>query len=74
MLFRKIAISTILVGISCTAFAQGTPQQRAACSPDVRKFCRHLPRGADTSAFQQCLEANRARLSGPCLRVMNGED
>lgn len=74
MLFRRIAISTILVGISCAAFAQGTPQQQAACRPDVRKFCSHLPRDADTSAFQQCLEANRAKLSAPCLRVMNGED
>ena len=58
MLFHKISISAMLVSISCAAFAQGTPQQRAACRSDVRKFCYRLKPDADTSAFQQCLEAN----------------
>jgi hypothetical protein len=63
-----------MAAVSGAALAQGTEQQRAACRPDVRKFCHALREDAGTSAFQQCLEANRAKLSVKCRRVLDGED
>jgi hypothetical protein len=36
--------------------AQGTPEERAACGPDVQKFC--------------CLQANRRKISAACNRVL----
>jgi hypothetical protein len=48
--------------------AQGTPQERAACGPDVHKFCESaLP---DTMRVLACLQANRARISSACNRVL----
>jgi hypothetical protein len=47
---------------------QGTPEERAACAPDVQKFCEAaLP---DTMRVLACLQANRARISNACNRVL----
>ncbi len=47
---------------------QGTPEERAACAPDVKKYCETaLP---DTMRVLSCLQANRARISGACNRVL----
>ena len=52
---------------------QGTPEERAACAPDVKKYCEAaLP---DTMRVLSCLQANRTRISGACNRVLvsNGQ-
>jgi hypothetical protein len=52
---------------------QGTPEQRAACAPDVKKFCETaLP---DTMRVLSCLQANRSRISVACNQVLvsNGQ-
>ncbi len=68
-----LAISTILA-IASPALAQdGTPEQRAACSPDVRKYCFKLKRDATSYDYQQCLEANRPKLSDKCRKVLDGQ-
>jgi hypothetical protein len=73
MRMRSLLISTLLLGITSTASnAQGTEEQQAACRPDVRKFCHAIRSNAGTSAFQQCLEANRPKLSAKCKRVLDG--
>jgi hypothetical protein len=52
---------------------QGTEQERAACHPDVMRFCRQLVRdndNADIFAILDCLQTNRTRISGPCQQVL----
>jgi hypothetical protein len=52
---------------------QGSPEERAACAPDVQKFCESaLP---DTMRVLACLQGNRARISAACNRVLvsNGQ-
>jgi hypothetical protein len=47
---------------------QGTPEERAACAPDVQKFCQAaLP---DTMRVLACLQANRSRISRACNQVL----
>ncbi len=47
---------------------QGTPEERAACAPDVQKFCETaLP---DTMRVLACLQASRSRISVACNRVL----
>ena len=47
---------------------QGTPEERAACAPDVHRFCEQaLP---DTFRVLQCLQANRSRISRACREVL----
>ena len=47
---------------------QGTPEEQAACSPDVQKYCETaLP---DTMRVLACLQANRAKISTACNRVL----
>jgi len=47
---------------------QGTPEERAACAPDVHRFCENaLP---DTFRVLQCLQANRGRISRACREVL----
>ena len=70
----RVILACSLAAASGGALAQGTEQQRAACRPDVRKYCHTLREDAGTSAFQQCLESHRAKLSVKCRRVLDGED
>jgi hypothetical protein len=50
---------------SCSAgFAQGTPEQRAACTGDAFRFCSsEIPNVAKVTA---CMKANYAKLSPGC--------
>ena len=58
-MFVRFSLIAILVSAPLSlAFAQGTPQQRAACRPDVVKFCKG--KGEDP-AFLTCLETTNAR-------------
>ena len=52
---------------------QGNEQERAACHPDVIKFCRELVRdedNADVFAILSCLQTNRTRISHACNMVL----
>jgi hypothetical protein len=47
---------------------QGTPEERAACAPDVQKYCETaLP---DTMRVLSCLQSNRPKISPACNRVL----
>ena len=71
MTIRTILISGLLTSLTTIAFAQsGTPEEQAACRPDVRRFCYKLKEDAGSTAFLECLQAHRARLSKPCLHVL----
>jgi hypothetical protein len=71
MMFRKILLALTFASICTTALAvSGTPEEQAACRPDVRKFCSKVPPNADDSAYLACLENNRDKLSIKCLNVL----
>lgn len=59
-----IAIALLPAG----ALAQGTPQQRAACRPDVVKFCKG--KGEDPGVLLGCLEDNKDKISDKCRKVI----
>ena len=61
----------IVIAVSCLptwALAQGTPQQRAACRPDVVKFCKG--KGEDPGVLLTCLEDNKDKISDKCRKVI----
>jgi len=52
------------------ADAQGTPEQRAACSDDAQRVCgQYIP---DVDRVTACMKRNRRHLSAACRRVMDG--
>ena len=72
-MFRRILLTLALTAVSSMAFAEsGTPEEQAACRPDVRKFCAKTP-PADTDTntyYLTCLETHRDQLSIKCLNVL----
>jgi hypothetical protein len=66
---RLIAVLATLFCAS-TAFAQdgrGTPEQRAACTPDAFRLCSSfIP---DPASVEQCLRQNKSDLSDACRSV-----
>ena len=54
------------------AFAQdnrGTPEQRAACTPDAFRLCSsYIP---DPGSVEQCLKQNKSNLSEACRSVFD---
>jgi hypothetical protein len=71
MLYRLIAVA-LAVTVSSAALAQGTPQQRAACRPDVAKFCKG--KGEDPGVLLSCLESNKDKISEKCRIVISEAD
>ena len=59
MLQKLLFTMALVVGGTLPALAQsqqqGTPQERAACAPAVRKFCK---------------QANRAKIGAACNKVL----
>lgn len=68
---RTVLVLLILIAAPGAAVAQhaGTPQQQAACRPDVRRFCRGLN---DDYAIADCLRSHAARLRRICRDVIEG--
>jgi hypothetical protein len=77
-MFHKIAIllAAIIAG-STVALAQlplplplpsGTPEDRAACEPDVQRHCRAAV--PDQLRVLACLQDNRNRISRACQGVL----
>ena len=70
----SLRLNVLVIAMSmlpACAFAQGTPQQRAACRPDVVKFCKGL--GDDPGILLNCLEQNREKISEKCQKVIDGK-
>jgi hypothetical protein len=58
------AVLAALVAAPATGFAQGTAEQRAACTGDAFKFCSaHIP---NIPAITSCMKANFSKLSPAC--------
>jgi hypothetical protein len=69
-MLQKLLLTVALVGAAVPALAQqrGTPQERAACAPAVRKFCKSA--NEDTVRVLACLQANRAKIGAACNKVL----
>ena len=62
---RRIYLGAAL---SVGAFAQGTPEQQAACQPDVMRLCgQFIP---NVEPIIVCLRANEPNLNPACHDVM----
>jgi len=51
----------------------GTQQERAACHPDVMRYCKqfvHENGQDDVFAILGCLQSNRSKISGSCQQVL----
>jgi hypothetical protein len=62
-----IAALVFFLAAETSATAQGTEQQRQACTPDVFRLCgAYMP---DADRITACLRGNGPRLSRPCYDV-----
>jgi predicted metal-binding membrane protein len=76
-LHRPVIVAAFL-GLTIAAWtvpapvlAQGTPDQRQACSGDAQRLCSHtIP---DERTTGRCLAANRRNLSPACRAVFGGK-
>ena len=68
MFIRLSLIAVLAAAPLSPVFAQGTPQQRAACRPDVVKFCKG--KGDDPGVLLTCLEDNKDKISEKCRKVI----
>jgi len=67
----KLLLSAAFLAVSSAAFAQsGTPEEQAACRPDVRRFCHAIKVQEGDDAFLACLELHRDSLSKACRDVL----
>jgi hypothetical protein len=69
---RRIALLLVafsFVSVSSASFAQGTPEERAACRGDVRRLCAKVA-GGDQFEVLSCLQSKRNQLSRACKKVL----
>jgi hypothetical protein len=74
---KKLVLLLALLTVTTAAFAQqggpqGTPQEQAACRPDVVKYCKPLLASNTPSTFSilACLQASREQISKACRAVL----
>jgi hypothetical protein len=70
---KKLVLVLALFTFTTASFAQqGTPQEQAACRPDVVKHCKPLLNSSSPSTFSilACLQANREQISKACRAVL----
>jgi hypothetical protein len=78
-MFRGVALSLVFSLLASAAQAQaqkpeemGTPEQRAACGPDVSRYCKSVKPEDGPFAYLSCLQANSEKLRPACLKVITG--
>jgi hypothetical protein len=68
-----LPLTLLSLSISTAAVAQqqrsGTPQEQAACSRDVQRFCRPVIDQGDFTILA-CLQQHRPKLSTACNQVL----
>jgi len=57
-------LAALVAGVSFSADAAGTPEQRRACRADAMKFCREFV--PNVRKITGCMEHNILRLSPAC--------
>ena len=71
---RKFFLPLMLLSLSIStgAIAQqrsGTPEEQAACSRDVQRYCRPVIDQGDFTILA-CLQQNRPKLTAACNQVL----
>jgi hypothetical protein len=77
---RCFAFAALFLAASLTAAQaqaqkpeqMGTPEQRAACGPDVGRYCKSVKPEEGPFAYLACLQKNREKLRPVCLKVIEG--
>jgi len=68
-----LALTLLSLSISTGALAQqqrsGTPEEQAACSRDVQRYCRPVIDQGDFTILA-CLQQNRPKLTKACELVL----
>jgi hypothetical protein len=68
-----LALTLLSLSVSTAAIAQqqrsGTPEEQAACSRDVQRYCRPVIDQGDFTILA-CLQQNRPKLSKACDQVL----
>ena len=60
-------IAVAVIACAGSAFAQGTEQEREACTPDAMRLCaQYIP---DAGRIETCLRNSGPRLSPACYAV-----
>jgi len=67
----RIVATALALTVATHASAQGggTPEEQAACSRDVHRFCRAAISQGDMGVLA-CLQQNRARIGKACDQVL----
>lgn len=85
MFVYRVLLALLFAGIASTAVAQrdnnvpvqemGTREQRAACGPDVARYCKSVKPEHGPFAYLNCLQTNRQKLRVACRKVLesNGQ-
>ena len=83
MSIYRALLALLFVGVASTALGRenvptpemGTPEQRAACGPDVSRFCKSVKPEDGPFGYLSCLQEHRAKLRAACLKVLesNGQ-
>jgi hypothetical protein len=67
------ALILLSLSVSTAALAQqqrsGTPEEQAACSRDVQRYCRPVMDQGDFTVLA-CLQQNRPKISKGCDQVL----
>ena len=74
---RKFSLALVLLSLSVSTAAiadsqpqrSGTPQEQAACSRDVQRFCRPVIDQGDFTILA-CLQEHRPKLTVACNTVL----
>jgi hypothetical protein len=66
-------VRTMAAVTSALAQGQGDAKERAACRPDVMRFCKQFVKdnNEDVVSILNCLESNRSRISKACSDVLS---
>ena len=66
------AALTLTAVTMASAQGQGDARERAACRPDVMRFCKQIIKDTndDLISILNCLQSNRARISKACNQVL----
>ena len=74
-MLRRVVFATALTLAAVTmasAQAQGDARERAACRPDVMRYCKQVIKDTNDDVFSilNCLQSHRARISRACNAVL----
>jgi hypothetical protein len=68
-----LALALLSLSVSTAAVAQqqrsGSPQEQAACTRDVQRFCRPVIDQGDFTILA-CLQQHRPKLTAACSQVL----